>query len=245
MSSSPAAPTGATGAFEKATFEVDKAFFDTFSNTPPPVPHLACRLNPKSLSVSGGGEWKEIPSSQDREPQPAQFTRSKPRTMNVEVLVDQFAAKGDVSAELEALADWTMPRASKDKKQASAPWVCLKWGTKRYFRSYIANYKVTYTLFSREGKPLRATVSLTLNEAIEPAGKTNPTSGGIGGERVHVVEAGDSLQLIAYRHYGKPHLWRGLASFNGIDDPLRIGSGDAVALPEVDRVEELSGRSAS
>lgn len=224
----------------KAFFMVDDTFFDTFSPDPPPTDRLTCHLNPTSVTISGGGEWKHVPSSQDREPQAAQFTRRKPRTMKLELLVDRFEADGDVAADLAALEDWTRPRPSLDGKQASAPWLRFQWGSRRHFRCFISSYQVTYTLFSTAGVPLRATVNLTLKEAIEPQGGTNPTSGGIGGERTHVVGAGDTLHSIAFRHYGRPRLWRGLATFNDIDDPLRLATGDAVELPEIDRVEELS-----
>jgi nucleoid-associated protein YgaU len=42
---------------------------------------------------------------------------------------------------------------------------------------------------------------------------------------VRTVVAGDSLASIAYREYGDPTMWRPLAAFNGIDDPLRAAAG--------------------
>ena len=57
--------------------------------------------------------------------------------------------------------------------------------------------------------------------------------------RVHTVVAGDTLASLAYREYGDPTLWRPLAAFNGIDDPLRLPPGATLLLPAV---EDLLGR---
>ena len=39
---------------------------------------------------------------------------------------------------------------------------------------------------------------------------------------MRTVVAGDTLASIAYAEYGDPTMWRPLAAFNGIDDPLRL-----------------------
>jgi len=46
--------------------------------------------------------------------------------------------------------------------------------------------------------------------------------------------SGDTLALVAYREYGDPKLWRALATYNGIDDPMRIPHGAQVLLPNVE-----------
>lgn len=231
----------AAGATAKAFFMVDPTFTAQFP-VPPAIPVLVCRYNPKSLTISGGGEWVEAPSArQSGGNPPAQFAKQKPRTMTVQLFVDQFELpSGDVSAELKAIHDWTRPREHIIKRQASAAWLRFQWGAKRYFKCFIESFTVTYTLFSRSGAPLRATVDLTLKEALEPQMGTNPSSGGEGGERSYTVRAGDSLHSIAYQHYGQARLWRGLAAFNGIDDPMRLPTGTVVGIPDVSLVEDLS-----
>jgi len=49
---------------------------------------------------------------------------------------------------------------------------------------------------------------------------------------------GDSLAHLAYKEYGDARLWRVLADFNGIDDPMRVIAGTDVLLPAI---EELAG----
>jgi nucleoid-associated protein YgaU len=53
-----------------------------------------------------------------------------------------------------------------------------------------------------------------------------------------LIAQGDTLQSIANREYGKPGLWRGLAAFNEIDDPLRLQLGSHILLPSMEEAAE-------
>lgn len=224
----------------KAKFVVDSDFLKDFNNSPPVVAELVCRLNPTSLQVSGGSEWKSEAGAQDKTPTPAQFVKTKPRTMSMELLVDQYVESVDVSKEVLALQDWSVKRDAMGSDAVSAPYLRFQWGTQKHFRCYLASYQITYTMFSRTGTPLRAKVNVTLNEIVEPTEGTNPTSGGTGGQRMHELVAGDTLHSVATSFYGQPRLWRGLATFNDIEDPLRVHPGLVIAVPERDDVEPLS-----
>lgn len=89
----------------------------------------------------------------------------------------------------------------------------------------------SFTRFARTGEPSRATISLTLEEKETKLEKTNPTSGGPPGGRVHTVTEGDSLPSVATAAYGSPGAWREVAEHNGIDDPLRVRNGSPLYLP--------------
>ena len=43
--------------------------------------------------------------------------------------------------------------------------------------------------------------------------------------RVHVLTEGETLHSVAWAEYRQARYWRGLAAFNGIDDPLRVEPG--------------------
>lgn len=89
----------------------------------------------------------------------------------------------------------------------------------------------SFTRFARNGDPSRATISLTLEEKETNPEKTNPTSGGPPGGRMHTVTEGDSLPAVATAAYGSPGAWREVAEHNGIDDPLRVRNGSPLYLP--------------
>ena len=42
---------------------------------------------------------------------------------------------------------------------------------------------------------------------------------------------GDTLASVAFAEYGDATMWRPLAAYNRIDDPLRCGSGTTLLLP--------------
>lgn len=224
----------------KARFVVDPEFLQGFENSPPVVRELACRLNPTTLKIAGGSRWESQAGSQDRSSVPAQFVQTNPRTMSMELLVDQYVESIDISREVVALQDWSTRRKARSGPAVSAPYLRFQWGTQRHFLCYLETWNVTYTMFSRAGVPLRAKVSVTLKELSEPTPGTNPTSGGHGGEREHELIAGESLHAVATAFYGEPRMWRGLAACNNIDDPLRVRPGLVIAVPLRDEVEALS-----
>jgi hypothetical protein len=110
----------------------------------------------------------------------------------------------------------------------------LKTGDEEMFPNLVVLKKVTveYTRFSPAGDPIRANVKLELQEVAPPLPPQNPTSGGPGGGRMHLVTDGDSLQHIAAGMYDSPAAWRDIAAANGIDDPLRVRNGRSLMLPD-------------
>ncbi len=91
--------------------------------------------------------------------------------------------------------------ASLGRKKPASPWVRFEWGTARTtsFDGVLSSLSVTYTLFDVDGRPLRATCALSIEEAsVDPPGQ-NPTSGARTARSTHTVVAGDSLALLAWR----------------------------------------------
>ena len=75
---------------------------------------------------------------------------------------------------------------------------------------------------------------VTLEEWPGDWERQNPTSGVLAPERSHTMIAGDTLALVAYHEYGDPVLWRPLAAYNRVDDPMRIARGAQILLPAVE-----------
>lgn len=204
---------------------------------------LECAFNPTTLQVSGGADWSpDQDQAGGRDVSSAQFSKTKPRTMSVELLFDDWGSpQGSVVKEVDTLFAWTRPRKYTGDT-VRPPYLRFQWGTQSYFQCYLTSVSATYKLFRQDGTPVRATVSVSLTEVVDPAGLQgqNPTSGGVTGRRTHLVAIGDSLHTIAYGEYGRAELWRGLAAYNGIDDPLRVSTGDSILLPPVDEAAALS-----
>ena len=56
---------------------------------------------------------------------------------------------------------------------------------------------------------------------------------------MHRMVVGDSLASVAYAEYGDATLWRPLARFNSIDDPLRIPDGTTILVPSAAELDEM------
>jgi nucleoid-associated protein YgaU len=108
------------------------------------------------------------------------------------------------------------------------------------FQGYLKSVQAKYTMFRRDGTPVRATATISLEEVTPEAAGQNPTSGAREGRSAHVLAEGESLASIAYREYGLASLWRGLAVFNGIDDPMRLVPGIELLLPTQAEAARLS-----
>lgn len=51
---------------------------------------------------------------------------------------------------------------------------------------------------------------------------------------VHQATAGERLDSVASQYYGNPSLWRLLASYNDIDDPMDLPAGALIRIPDLD-----------
>jgi nucleoid-associated protein YgaU len=81
---------------------------------------------------------------------------------------------------------------------------------------------------------MRETQSPSLPLEFLPAPPTPPQASPGGEMRIHEVTAGERLDEIVQRYYGDdghPALWRFLAAYNGIDDPLHIPPGSLLHIP--------------
>ncbi|HEY7461212.1 MAG TPA: hypothetical protein VIC59_04995, partial [Gemmatimonadota bacterium] len=100
------------------------------------------------------------------------------------------------------------------------------------FRCVLESVRQKFTLFSPEGVPLRATLTVsfreykTLNDQLEQLHLSSPDR-----THVHVLQEGDSLASVAHRYYEKPGQWRHIASWNAIDDPRRLDPGAFLEVP--------------
>jgi nucleoid-associated protein YgaU len=141
---------------------------------------------------------------------------------------------------LGALAGAALSAATGVNLVSRPPKVIFQWGPPSAFliEANITSVNVTYNRFAPDGSPVRAEVSIRLQQqpSLLALLATNPTSAGLPGRRAHTVTAGDSLARIATAQYGSPGRWRQIADTNGIDDPLRVRPGDRVYLPNAEEL---------
>jgi Contractile injection system tube protein len=136
------------------------------------------------------------------------------------------------------------------------PLVRFVWGKSWNIPGIVAAVAEYLEQFTADGAPQRSWLSMRLWRVSEPQKETVPggqplqtqalspadlevSPGSVSPDhvQVHVVSVGERLDEIAARYYPDqpaaeaPALWRTLASFNGLEDPLHIPAGTILRVP--------------
>lgn len=195
-----------------------------------PVGGLTFKYNPEQFSLSKQTNWNNPGIHLQKDWTEPDYLSTSPASLEVEIFFDAFEELfGDVSTDVAVLMDWTKP-GPKDKP----PLLEFRWGVSNVLKGmkfYLASVSATYSLFRVDGTPIRATCKIVLTEASNPAHRQNPTSGGVPGLETHVLIHGETLHSVAWDRYGEPSYWRAIATFNGIDDPMRVEPGATLLIP--------------
>ena len=205
---------------------------------------LSFRFNPKEYSISKSATWNRPTNKSAKSASKPEFGGVQPQSVAMELFFDDWEdSEADLVKDINQLLEWLKPTPDSINKKKPQPQILqFRWGSNgslAKFKGFLKSVSVKYTMFKGNGKPVRATAQITLEEVPDDPQKTNPTSGAIAGRRTHVVTSGDSLHSIAHEEYGDPSLWRALAQFNGIDDPLRLTPGARLMLPSSDEAAAM------
>jgi nucleoid-associated protein YgaU len=203
---------------------------------------IACLFNPTEYSVTKSNGWdaKATPGASAGKPQ---FTGGQPKEMTLQLLFDATLLKPPVSVKDITKQLMDMMEATKGsgagtggkKNTKRPPTLTFVWGTFISFEAVAKTLTIKYLLFEPNGEPIRADVTLALMQADAGAMKgQNPTTRADGSLGTHVVRDGDSLASIAQAAYGDATQWRPIAQANGVDDPLRLRQGQALAIPRLE-----------
>ncbi len=209
---------------------------------------LDCQFNPSTVQITKTSHWNAQPTRGSSNTPRPQFVGTGPEVLTAKLLFDDFDTLGGgdnkprVHTAVTTLLGWTcVPAQSYQMGTPQPPIVTFQWGSGITFTGFLQQVQVQYTMFApRDGTPLRAIATISLQSIPNDPAGTNPTSGGISGRRSALLEDCDSLAAIAYREYGDPALWRGIAIANGIEDPARIPVGTRLLVPPRTQSAELS-----
>jgi hypothetical protein len=194
-----------------------------------PDPVIPLRFNPTEYQLQKGNNFAEIGIPGLQSP-PIQFVRGASEKLTADVLVDTSDTLADVRVayvkKLRGLMDL-------NRELHAPPIIRFIWNTE-VFRGVLESLNVTYVLFTPEGIPLRAKLSLALKEyrPVEIQIKANPTASP-DFEKTYVVRRGDTLSGIAFAIYRDSSVWREIASNNQIQDPRTLQPGRVLRLPSI------------
>lgn len=202
---------------------------------------IKCLFNPKDYTLTKSNTWNAQPTPGKSAVEP-QFGGGAPYEMTLQLLFDASVLGVGTSVvdatrklfEVMEASEGSGAGTGGNANKKRPPSVKFVWGQYISFQSFVKSLTIQYQLFAPDGTPLRADVKLSLIQSKKPAKGQNPTTRSDGSLGNHLVREGDTLPGIAYLTYGDPNHWRALAQANGIDDPMTLRRGTALALPRID-----------
>jgi hypothetical protein len=186
-------------------------------------------FNPTQYSVDKSVEYGEV-ALPGMDTPVSQFVSGDAESLSMDLLVDTYESGEDVSdhiAELDRLV-------SVDGERHAPPICKFVWGDLS-FTAIVESLKKEFTLFMPDGRPVRATVSLSLKryETVTKQIESEPRSSA-DRTKVRRVTGDQSLWAIAAAEYGDPGEWRRIADANGISDPRSVAAGTELVVPSID-----------
>ena len=114
----------------------------------------------------------------------------------------------------------------------SPPAVAFVWGATRFI-GYVRDVNTAFTMFDKAGKPLRATVDLSImGEATLADERASPLMSPDRTKAKTLTEDA-SIFSIAEKEYGDPREWRRIADANDVMNPLDIPVGRVLKVPSI------------
>ncbi|HYH66663.1 MAG TPA: LysM peptidoglycan-binding domain-containing protein [Urbifossiella sp.] len=209
------------------------------------------QFNPTELAFTKAAQFAEI-AIPGLDAPVQQFVRGQAEKLTVELFFDTTdGGAGAAATSVTTLTDRFYQLVKIDARTHAPPVCEFHWNAAHFpgvgergmgagyanqrrnaFRCVVESVAQKFTLFSPQGVPLRATLSLalreykTLAEQLVQLNLQSPDH-----TRAYVVRAGDTLPGVAAAVYGRPAEWRALAEANGIADPRRLAPGRTLTVP--------------
>jgi LysM repeat protein len=194
-----------------------------------PDPVIPLKFNPTEYQIQKANNFAEI-AIPGLESPPIQFVRGASEKLTAEVLVDTSDTLEDVRL---VYVNKLRGLMNLDRELHAPPIVSFTWD-KQVFKGVLDSLNITYVLFTPQGVPLRAKLSISLKEyrPVAVQVKENPTSSP-DFVKSYVVQRGDTLSSIAYALFADSSVWRKIAVNNGIKDPRSLQPGQVLQIPRI------------
>lgn len=224
---------------QKAKFKVFKAGGDTVS--------IDVEYNPSSLVFDKKPKFADIPIVGLDAPL-KQFVRNQAETLTVELFFDTTAdGTGTNAKSVTAKTDPFYGLVKIDPNTHAPPICSFAWGKsfpgdslpdmygsqrRTEFKGVVTEVKQDFKLFSPEGTPLRASLTIAMEEfrplhqQLVDLKLASPDH-----TQAHVLERDETLALVAWKYLDDPAEWRHIASANNVDDPRRLQPGRTLLVP--------------
>jgi hypothetical protein len=241
---------------------LQNAYFENLDTKEPP---MAVQFNPTDLTFSKTAQFKPIDIPGLDSPV-LQFIGGGNETLTVELFFDTTdSGMGEGAESVTAWTDNFYYLVKQNPKTHAPPCCRFSWGiplteienageltqvqgkdrlTKAvsnapfWFTCVVESVERKFTLFSPEGVPLRARLTVkmreykTLAQMVAELQSADHT-------KARVLKRRQRLEQIAADEYATPTEWRRIAEANGIDDPRRVSPGTTLVVPPM-RVDSIT-----
>jgi len=210
---------------------------------------LPVMYNPEELKLEQGNLFAEV-AIPGLDAPPVQYVRGKARVLAMELFFDTY---GNVPPKPEDVRTLTAPVVAlldKDPGTQAPPVLVFSMGPFQ-MQCVLVDAGQRYTMFRRDGTPVRATLSVRFQEFVRIDVEVrrglffgSPTLSAVGNaafraardlvtgsSTVHITVAGDTLSGLAAAYLGDPALWRDIAGANDLDDPFDLPPGRPLVIP--------------
>ena len=209
------------------------------------------QFNPTEHTLNKGAQFAVIPIPGLDQPI-LQFVRGQTETLSLDLFFDSTEdGMGPGSTPVTKKTDKFYELIKIDRESHALPILRFMWGQEGFaganfdgnwssqarangFQCVVESIKQRFTLFSSEGTPLRAVLSVSLREyqslenQIQRINFNSPDH-----THVYVVQRADTLAHIAALKYDDPRQWRAIADQNRLADPLDLHPGMVLDVPPI------------
>ena len=246
---------------------LQKAYFVNLDMDDPANNHIEVQFNPTDLTYSKGAQFAELDIPGLDSPV-LQFIRGTNETVTLNLFFDTTESGMGLGA--QSVTDWTdkFYALVKQNPETHAPPRCrFSWGPPEkqqaaetagqlesggeslsqavsnapyWFTCVVESVERNFLLFSPQGVPLRArlTVKLreykTIEQMVAELHSADHT-------RARVLKRRERLDQVSAEAYNTPAEWRRIAEANDLDDPRRVPPGTILQIPPI-RTESATRR---
>lgn len=197
----------------------------TYKNSKSEDVSFLFQYNPTSLAINKTVSWEGYPVSGE-DLQKKQFSSGSAKKLSVKEILFDTSLMGGSDVYNDFILGLEKMLLVDEFEDANRPPILeLTWGNGNYFFDCVlTSLDYNFTMFNRDGNPIRAMVNLDFEEIVVDTtsdGK-KPTSTTVS---KYKVRTGDTLQSIAKSELGSENKWKSIAIDNGIDNPLELEDG--------------------
>ncbi len=170
-----------------------------------------------------------------------QFLHGNLRTLDMELFFDTYERPDGPDRDVRTETEKVTNLLKIDSNLHAPPVLQLSWGSLQ-FRCLLARVNQRFTMFLEDGRPVRARLTVTFNEFIDPEREAKAINRQTADfTKIHTVTVGELISSIAQRYYDDPQVWRPIAIANNLDNPRSIVAGQALKIPSLPFVDLATG----